>query len=521
MNSNVSPRAGSKEWIGLAVIALPCLLYAMDLTVLYLAIPQLAAELKPSSSQMLWIVDIYGFLVAGFLITMGTLGDRIGRRKLLLMGAAAFGVASVFAAFSKSAEMLIATRALLGITAATLAPSTLSLIRNMFLDANERTFAIGIWGTSFSIGGAIGPLVGGMLLEHFWWGSVFLLSVPVMVLLLLVGPKLLPEFKDPNAGRLDFTSALLSLLGVLSVIYGLKKISEEGLGKVPLAFIFAGIFVGFLFVRRQKTLSDPLLDLELFKIPAFSGALVANTMVIFVALGSFLFVTQYLQLILGLSPLEAGLWTLPGAVGNVVGSLTVPILVRRIRRLYVVIGGCVLCILGFFLYFQIEGGSGLVYIFLGALCLSIGICCVVILGTDIIVGAAPPERAGAAASISETGAEFGGVMGIAVLGSIGTAVYKNRMKEISLDGTDPHSLEAAKSTLGAAVAIAKDLPEQLGNALTEAARLAFLDSMRLVILICAGISTVLAVGALFILKNPKKAEDISGVPREETAEMVE
>ncbi len=220
-------RATAHEWIGLAVIALPCMLYSMDLTVLNLAVPRLSGDLRPSSAQLLWIVDIYGFLLAGSLITMGTLGDRIGRRRLLLMGAAAFGLASVLAAFSTSAEMLIATRALLG---ATLAPSTLSLIRNMFLDPTERTTAIGIWVSSYSVGAAIGPLLGGVLLERFWWGSVFLLGVPVMALLLIVGPLFLPEFNDPEAGQFDLVSALLSLTSVLAVIYGLKRIAEDGLG---------------------------------------------------------------------------------------------------------------------------------------------------------------------------------------------------------------------------------------------------------------------------------------------------
>src|SRR5687767_3206334 len=223
-------KAGKREWIGLAVIALPCLLYSMDLTVLHLAVPRLTADLKPTSTQLLWIIDIYGFMVAGTLITMGTLGDRIGRRRLLFIGAAAFGVASVLAAFSTSAEMLIFTRALLGLAGATVAPSTLSLIRNMFLDPQQRTFAVSMWITAYSVGGAIGPLLGGVVLEYFWWGAVFLLAVPVMVLLLIVGPKLLPEYRDPNAKPLDLLSAALSLAGVLLVIFGLKRIAEHGFG---------------------------------------------------------------------------------------------------------------------------------------------------------------------------------------------------------------------------------------------------------------------------------------------------
>src|SRR5829696_3144907 len=233
VTASEAPRARRREWIGLAVIALPCLLYSMDLTVLELAVPKLSADLKPTSSQLLWILDIYGFLLAGFLITMGTLGDRIGRRRLLLIGAAAFGAASVLAAFSRSAEMLIATRAVLGVAGATLAPFTFSLFANIFLDPDQRTLAIGVWATSFSAGAAIGPLAGGLLLEYVWWGSVFLLAVPVMALLLVLGPVLLPEFRYPHTGRLDLFSATLSLAAVLAMIYGLKQVAQEGLGWLP------------------------------------------------------------------------------------------------------------------------------------------------------------------------------------------------------------------------------------------------------------------------------------------------
>lgn len=246
------PKAGRKEWIGLAVIALPCMLYSMDLTVLNLALPHLSADLNPGSAELLWIVDIYGFMVAGFLMTMGTLGDRIGRRKLLMIGAVAFGLASVLAAYSNTAGMLIAARAILGIAGATLAPSTLSLIRNMFHDPRQRTLAIGVWITSYSAGGAIGPLIGGSLLEYFWWGSVFLVSVPVMILLLVLAPSLLPEYKDPDAGRLDLTSALLSLIAVLSIIFGLKKIAENEMVVAATGIIIAGLVIGYIFIRRQS-----------------------------------------------------------------------------------------------------------------------------------------------------------------------------------------------------------------------------------------------------------------------------
>src|SRR5687768_14851857 len=333
--STVPVLAGRREWIGLGVFALACLLYVMDLTVLHLAVPSLSADLKPSSSQLLWIVDIYGFVVAGSLITMGTLGDRIGRRRLLLIGASAFGIVSLLAAFSTSAGILIVSRALMGIAGATLAPSTLSLIFNMFIDPRQRSVAIGVWITSFSVGGAIGPVLGGVLLEYFWWGSVFLLALPVMALLLVLGPRLLPEFRDPKAGRLDPMSAAMSLAAVLGVIYGLKEIAQDGFGLLPALSIFAGLFVGAWFVRRQLTLSDPMIDISLFRIPSFAAALATNVLGIFIAVGYFLFIAQYLQLVLGLSPLEAGLWSLPSAVGFIVGSNIAPWIIHRFRPAFV------------------------------------------------------------------------------------------------------------------------------------------------------------------------------------------
>src|SRR5688572_10944811 len=241
-------KAGRREWIGLAVLALACLLYVMDLTVLHLAVPSISADLHPTSAQLLWIIDIYGFMVAGFLITMGTLGDRIGRRRLLLIGAAAFGAVSLLAAFSTSPEMLIISRALLGIAGATLAPSTLSLIFAMFENPKQRSVAIGVWISAFSAGGAIGPVLGGVLLEQFWWGSVFLLALPVMLLLLVLGPVVLPEFRDPDAKPLDLPSAAMSLVAVLAIIFGLKQIAQDGPGLVPVSSILLGLGVGLVWV---------------------------------------------------------------------------------------------------------------------------------------------------------------------------------------------------------------------------------------------------------------------------------
>jgi MFS transporter, DHA2 family, multidrug resistance protein len=501
MNAGTAPRAGRREWIGLGVIALPCLLYSMDLTVLELAVPKLSADLKPTSSQLLWIMDIYGFLLAGFLLTMGTLGDRIGRRRLLLIGAAAFGFASVLAAFSRSAEMLIATRALLGIAGATLAPSTLSLIRNMFLDPDQRTFAIGVWATSFSAGAAIGPLAGGFLLVHFWWGSVFLLAVPVMALLLMLGPMLLPEFRDPEAGRLDLFSAALSLTAVLAVIYGLKQVAQNGLGWLPVLSVAAGVAAGAAFAHRQRTLADPLIDLGLFRAPAFSASLAAFMVSIFVIAGIFLFIAQYLQLVLGLSPLQAGLWTVPSAGGLIAGSMLAPLVVRRVRPAFVMAGGLALSAVGFGMLTQVNTVSGLAVIVVGSVIFALGVAPVGTLATDIIVGSAPPERAGAASGISETSAELGGALGIAVLGSIGTAVYRSEVAGAVPADVPLDAASAARDTLGGAVAAAEELPDPLGGELLDAAREAFTQALELSAITSAAIVLGVAILAAAVLRD--------------------
>jgi DHA2 family multidrug resistance protein-like MFS transporter len=500
-----SGRATRREWIGLAVLALPCVLYSLDLTVLNLALPRLSEELAPGSAQLLWIVDIYGFMVAGSLITMGTLGDRIGRRRLLLFGAVAFGLASVAASFSRTAGTLIASRAVLGLAGATLAPSTLSLIRNMFHDARDRTVAVSVWVMSYSVGAAIGPLLGGILLEHFWWGSVFLLSVPVMALLLAVGPTLLPEYRDPTAGRLDVPSAALSLLAVLAVIFGLKRLAESGVreGGVAAVAIAAGLAAGFLFVRRQKTLADPLIDLRLFRIPTFSGSLATYALSCFVAFGSYVFIAQYLQLVLGLSPLRAGLWTLPWSLGFVVGSLASPALARRAPTARVMSVGLLVGAAGFAVLSRagVEGSGGLYAVAVGTALFSLGSSPAFTLANDLIIAAAPPERAGAAAGISETSAELGGALGIAVLGSLGTVTYRSRMEAASLPAISGDLLTQARGTLGGAAAAATRLSGSDAALLLREARQAFVASLSVVSTICAVLVVATAIVTAVLLRR--------------------
>jgi DHA2 family multidrug resistance protein-like MFS transporter len=504
-NMNQPAKATRREWIGLFVIALPCLLYSMDLTVLNLAVPALSADLPPSATQLLWIIDVYGFMVAGALITMGTLGDRIGRRRLLLVGAAAFGVTSIFAAYSVSAEMLIATRAALGLAGATVAPSTLSLIRNMFHDPEERRVAIGVWISSFSAGAAIGPLVGGLLLEHFSWGSVFLISVPVMVLLLVLGPVLLPEFRDPNAGRLDVPSAALSLAAVLPVIYGLKQIAANGVAMKPLLFIAAGLGAAAWFVRRQRRAADPLINLDLFRRPAFNSALAVYTLATFVAFGAFVFIAQYMQLVLGMSPLVAGLWTIPFAAAFIVGSMLTPALARRIQPTRLITLGLCTSAIGFGLMTLVGGAFALPVLVTAFVVYSLGLAPVFTLTTDVIVGCAPPERAGAAASISETGSEFGGALGIALLGSIGTALYRGRLGPDAPQGVPDEAWEIARDTLGAALSVAERLPADLGRPLVALTRDAFALTLHLTGAVAALVVLATAVVAWWLLARAQSS----------------
>nr|WP_171064064.1 MFS transporter [Actinomadura soli] len=492
-------RAGAREWAGLAVVALPILVVSADLNVLHLAVPKLSADLRPGAAQLLWITDVYGFVIAGLLITMGTLGDRIGRRRLLLWGSAAFGAASVLTALAPSAELLIGARALLGIAGAMLLPSALSLIRAAFHDPGQRKIAIAVWITAFSVGSALGPLMGGVLLQRFWWGSVFLPGVAAIVPLLATGRALLPEYRDPGAGRLDLPSAALSLGAVLAVVYGLKQIAEYGAGPAAGAAILAGSAVGAVFLRRQARLADPLIDLRLFADRVFSGALAAQALGVFIMGGTFFFVAQYLQLVLALSPLEAALWLVPTAVALVAGSMAAPLLTQRIRPAYVMGGGMLLAGSGFAVMSQADA-SGLTYVVAGFVLVGLGLSPVVALSTDMIVGAAPPERAGSASGISESGNELGQALGIAVLGGVGTAVYRGRVDDSLPAGIPAENAQAAQDTLGAAISVAHGLPARLSTELIDAARAAFTDGLQVVALICAAIAAVLALLTVTLLR---------------------
>jgi MFS transporter, DHA2 family, multidrug resistance protein len=457
------PAATRKEWWGVVVLSIACMLYSMDLSVLFLAMPAITAELQPTPTELLWINDIYGFMVAGFLVTFGTLGDLHGRRRVLLWGAAAFGVASVLCAFSQTATQLLVSRALLGVAGATIAPSTLSLIVNMFQRDDERSRAIGIWGTAFAVGGTVGPVIGGVLLNWFHWGSVFLINVPIMAALLVLGPRILPEFKsDQPHAALDFVSVVLSLASVLPIIFGLKQMAAYGFQILWLLPMVCGLGFGWTFWRRQHRIVHPLIDFELFRSSRFNIALIANLAGIFFIFAIFMFENQFLQLVLGLKPLQAGLWM-------ILPSLMFCVMSLYSYKVTTIIGPEKSVIWGLGIYAFAAGamgwaawGQSLYGVLAASMVLAVGFVPVILTTTQLIVSSAPPERAGSASAISETSAEFGGALGIALLGSLVTVIYRNSMMV-----TDAPL--AAKLTLNDAVIIAA----QTKPAWLEAARDAF------------------------------------------------
>jgi DHA2 family multidrug resistance protein-like MFS transporter len=491
-----------QRWVGLAVLALPTLLLSLDVSVLYLALPQLSADLGATSTEQLWILDIYSFLLAGFLVTMGTLGDRIGRRRLLLVGAVAFAVASLVAAFATSPAMLIASRAALGVAGATLMPSTMALIRNMFPDPKEMATAIGVWFACFMGGMTLGPLVGGLLLEHFWWGSAFLLGVPVMVLLLATAPFLLPEFRDTAAGRLDPASVGLSLGAILPAIYGLKTIARDGVSPTPVAVLTAGLVVGWLFVRRQRSLSDPFLDLSLFTNRTFTSALSVMLFGGVVMAGVSLVSSMFLQVVEGRTPLQAGLLLVPQNVAMVVGSVVAPVLGRRFRSAHVIALGLALAGAGLLVHTVVPADGGVPYVVTGLVFASFGISLPMGITMGVMLGAAPPEKAGSAASVSETSAEFGIATGIATLGSLATVIYRGRFEDSVPSGVPTDAAAAAHDSVTAAAATASRLPGETGAALLDTARDAFTGALHGVGWVGAGVFLVLAVVAVAVLRTP-------------------
>lgn len=470
-------RATTRTWIGLSVLVLPLLLIAVDSMVLVFALPAISAELSPTGAQQLWIMDIYSFMLAGLLITMSSIGDRIGRRRLLLIGAVGFGAASVLGAISTTPEMLIAARAVLGLAGATIMPSTLSLIRNMFLDRDQRRFAVAVWGAAAAAGAAAGPVVGGWVIEHFSWHAAFLMNIPVMAVLLVLAPFFIPESRNPGHTGIDLLSSVQSLIAMLTLVYAIKSLAE---GKdLPLAFLAlaVGLVAGTFFVRRQLRLEHPMINVRLFRVRAFTGAVLGDLISIFALIGSLFALTQYLQLVLGLSAMESALWLLPQTVVSAGAGFLAAWLVRRLSAALLVSVGTLSAAGGFALLLGLSTTTE-PWVIASALCLvALGVGIAMTLTHDIIMSSVPPERSGQAAAIGETAYELGTALGTAVLGSVLLSFYRSGLADSASGLIDDTLLARAGATLAEALEVAEQLGGTVGPQLVALAQQEFTTAL--------------------------------------------
>ncbi|MDX1885462.1 MFS transporter [Mycolicibacterium sp. 120270] len=498
----------TRRWLALGVLTLAVLIIGVDGTVLALATPFIGADLGATFTQILWIGDIYSFVLAALLISMGSLGDRIGHKKLLLSGAAVFALMSVVTAYSASPEMLIVSRALLGVAGATLTPATLALIRGIFPDARERSVAVGIWASAFSAGAAFGPVLGGILLEHFWWGSVFLINVPVMVVLLIGGVILLPEHRNPKPGPWDLPSVGLSMVGMLGIVYAIKE-STAGASSGTLRFdVLTAGAVGaaalILFVRRQLRLPEPLIDVRLFGNRAFSGVVAANLLSVLGLSGLVFFLSQFFQLVHGYGPLKAGLAELPAAVTATVFGVLAGVAVRYWSSRAVLTAGLALVGVAMASLAFLTPSTPYLPLGIALFLVGVGLGLAFTVASDVILASVEKERAGAAAAVSETAYELGMALGIATLGSIVTGVYRGFVVPAGI----PPAVEAhARDSLSAAIYAADTLPAAQSEALLTAAKEAFTNGLA----IASGVGSALmliSAAAVWILLRAKLPREV-------------
>ncbi|MFR9753666.1 MFS transporter [Nocardia sp. 004] len=508
-------REHDTRWWAFAVLGLPTILISMDQSILYLALPALSRELGATSTESLWIMDMYGFLLAGSLITMGSLGDRIGRRKLLLLGAAVFTVATVVAAFSPTPTALIVARAAMGIAGATLLPSTLALISNIFTNPRERGSAIAAWFSCLMVGGALGPIIGGALLSWFWWGSVFLVGVPIMAVLLVLGPRLLPEYRDPDAGRIDLLSVPLSLGAILPIVYSLKEFATGTGGAAVWVPLLCGVLVGLIFLRRQQVIADPMVDLRLFRSRQLSASLVILFFGSMTTGGMYLVVSLYLQTVEQHSPFIAGLWLLPSTAAIVIGSMAAPALLGRIRINHLVAAGLLVTAAGYLLMTQVPGQGSMLILVAAFVLAFLGLGPMGAVGTDLVVSGAPPQRAGSAASLSESSNHLGIAVGIAAFGSIASAVYRSRMEEVDV----PADSAGVKESVMQAATVVRDLPQESLRVFVNDMNEAFVSGMHATAWVGVGLFVALSGIAVVALRGARTPQPSTELPEAEADEV--
>ncbi|MEU7657257.1 MFS transporter [Streptomyces lincolnensis] len=510
VNDTHSGDAGGarNRWAVLAVLSVSLLVVALDLTVLNVALPTLSTEIEPSSVQLLWIVDVYSLVVAGLLISAGTLGDRLGRKRFLCLGFLVFGAASAVAAWATDPAMLIAARALLGIGAAIIMPSTLSIIRNVFTDRRERTVALAVWATMSAAGAAVGPVVGGVMIEHFWWGSVFLINVPIMVVALIAALALVPESRHPNPPRWDAVGAVLSVVGLISLVYAIQHGGAEGLEAQTIITGVLGVVLLAALVMRVLRVPDPLFDPGLFRNRAFSVAVTAVVLAMFGMGGLMLLLTQHWQFIGGASPMESGLRLLPLLLATMIGAPAMSVIVPRYGTRYAMMIGLGLIGAAFFVLVNVRPDTEY-WVFAVALAgIGAGAGCAMTAASDAIMSTAEADSAGGAAGIEETSYELGNGLSVAIMGSIAAALFRREM-DVSVPGVDERYLEAAREGLPDAVATARALPGAAGEELKRRADDAFTDAFGFTSL-CTGILLVVVAVAVSLLIPREAGRQVRG-----------
>ncbi|MFC7306955.1 MFS transporter [Streptomyces monticola] len=491
---------GANRWVILIVLCVSLAIVAIDSTVLHVAVPAVTEDLKPGPIQLLWIVDSYPLVCASLLILFGTLGDRVGRRKVLLLGYGFFGVASAMAALAHDPQILIAARALLGLGGAMIMPATLSIVRQVFPDRRERALAIGIWSAVAAVGAAAGPLLGGFLLEHFWWGAVFLINIPLMFASLLVGRWLLPESTGDRDGPWDVVGALMAAGGLFGVVLGIKRAGGgegvlSGMTVVPL-LLGVALLIGF--VRRQRRRKHPLVDLTLFSRPAFGTSVSCIILAMLALVGLMLIAAQYLQLVLGLSPLETGLRMVPLTLAAMAGGLTGSSILPRLGpRLMVSLGFCLTAVAVLTLTFM-GHKDNLALLLVGFVLLGFGLQTTLFGAYESMLSEVTQGQAGGAAAIGETSYQLGSGIGIAFIGSVMNAAYGPALS--SVPGVPERAVEAARHSLGEAYEVANRLDAPASEALRSAARDSFVHGLHVTLLASAGL---LLIGALAALKLPR------------------
>ncbi len=522
LSERVQEQAFARRWLILLVLCFSLLVIVLDNTILNVAIPTLSRQLDPTNSQLQWMVDSYTLVFAGLLLTAGSLGDRFGRRGALQVGLFIFGLGSLFSALAGSADQLIATRAFMGIGGAFIMPATLSIITNVF-PANERGKAIGVWAGTAGIGIALGPLTGGFLLEHFYWGSIFLVNLPIVAIGLIAGVFLIPTSKDPKASRLDPLGAVLSISGLTALLYGIIEAPTDGWTDPTIltAFGLAVVLLG-AFILWQRTTDHPMLDVRFFKNPRFSAASTGITMTFFAMFGATFLLTQYMQFVLGYSPLEAGIRLLPFAgIILVVSPLSAKI-VERVGTKITVASGLAIAGTALALMAQLQVASSYGDLVWRMMLMAFGQALVMAPATESIMGSLPLARAGVGSAVNDTTRQIGGALGVAIVGSVMSSTYASKISDLFAGTSTAGSAaeQAAKDSLGGALAIAAKAPPALGNTLAAVAKSSFVEGMHTGVLVAAGAAFLGAIVAAVWLPARARDENVESQAAEFAEEHV-